>query len=122
MKKYIEKWVDHKGQVHYIDSAGISYEPVAGTGVAGLFDIFKPKEGGTRVGNLVRTAGSFITGSTAPVVKPQTTAPQTSSQRVLTPTPLPTQSGNNNMLLIAGAGAAIVAAVVLMKDKKKKGK
>lgn len=122
---YIEKWRDHKGVMHYLDAAGNEYEPLEGelSGLGSIFsNLFQKKEGGSRVGNLIRSAGSFVTGKPATVVRPQTTSPTSTNRNSPAPNyPQPQQpAGNNNMLLIAGAGVAVVAAVLLMNKKKGK--
>ncbi|CAN5212901.1 hypothetical protein BH23BAC1_BH23BAC1_49540 [soil metagenome] len=97
-----------------------SYQPLSGAQAGmGSFlrNLFAPKEGGTVVGNQIRSTGTLISGGSATVVQPQTTVPQ---QQVpyQQPVVVAPQSSSNNNLLIIGAGVAVLAAVGLLSGKK----
>jgi hypothetical protein len=119
--KYIEKWIDAKGNVHFLDQSGNSYEPISGE-VAGmgsfLSNLFAPKEGGTVVGNIIRSAGTLISGGSA-TVQPHSTVPQQQMPYAPQPVVVAPRNSNNNILMI-GAGVAVLAAVVLLVGKKEK--
>ncbi|CAN5500623.1 hypothetical protein BH23BAC1_BH23BAC1_25080 [soil metagenome] len=116
--KYIEKWIDAKGNTHYLDQAGNSYQPLSGAqaGMGSfLSNLFAPKEGGTVVGNLLSSTGtnfrwicyggSGMPQQQVPYQQPVGVAPQPSPK---------------NIYFNIRTGVADLAAAVLLSGKKRK--